>query len=71
MDGGMRCGSLSSALCECRVAPALPRLSPVPNRQATDPSLSADLAAVLITEGLAHVCLVGSSTTLIRAKVRR
>mmetsp|Transcript_29216 Transcript_29216/g.64627 ORF Transcript_29216/g.64627 Transcript_29216/m.64627 type:complete len:382 (+) Transcript_29216:312-1457(+) len=36
---------------------------------ACDPKLSADLAAVLITEGLAHVCLVGSSTTLIRAKI--
>ncbi|KAG2453121.1 hypothetical protein HYH02_002451 [Chlamydomonas schloesseri] len=38
-------------------------------RQATDVSLSADLAAVLITEGLAHVCLVGGSTTLVRARV--
>ncbi|KAG2487184.1 hypothetical protein HYH03_014162 [Edaphochlamys debaryana] len=38
-------------------------------RQATDVSLSADLAAVLITEGLAHVCLVGGATTLIRARI--
>eukprot|EP00877_Chromochloris_zofingiensis_P014927 jgi/Chrzof1/9689/Cz04g12080.t1 len=38
-------------------------------RTACDPKLSADLAAVLITEGLAHVCLVGASTTLVRAKV--
>lgn len=38
-------------------------------RQACDPKLSADLAAVLITEGLAQVCLVGSATTLVRAKV--
>lgn len=38
-------------------------------RQACDPKLSADLAAVLITEGLAQVCLVGSSTTLVRAKI--
>jgi protein pelota len=38
-------------------------------QQAIDPALSADLAVVLITEGLAHVCLVGTSTTVIRAKV--
>ena len=38
-------------------------------KQCTDPTLSADLAAVLITEGLANVCLVGSSTTLVRAKI--
>lgn len=37
--------------------------------QATNPQLSADLAAVLVTEGLAHVCLVGSSTTLVRARI--
>ncbi|GAX81344.1 hypothetical protein CEUSTIGMA_g8775.t1 [Chlamydomonas eustigma] len=37
--------------------------------QAIDPALSADLAAVLVTEGLAHICLVGSSTTIIKAKV--
>lgn len=38
-------------------------------KQACDPALSADLAAVLITEGLAHVCLVGGSTTIIRQKI--
>lgn len=38
-------------------------------KQATDPTLSADLAAVLITEGLANVCLVGASTTIVRAKI--
>mmetsp|Transcript_13567 Transcript_13567/g.23825 ORF Transcript_13567/g.23825 Transcript_13567/m.23825 type:complete len:383 (-) Transcript_13567:665-1813(-) len=38
-------------------------------RTVSNPQLSADLAAVLITEGLAHVCLVGSATTLIRAKI--
>lgn len=38
-------------------------------KQATDPALSADLAAVLITEGLANVCLVGASTTMVRAKI--
>mmetsp|Transcript_19667 Transcript_19667/g.54879 ORF Transcript_19667/g.54879 Transcript_19667/m.54879 type:complete len:382 (-) Transcript_19667:320-1465(-) len=38
-------------------------------KMATDPKLSADVAAVLITEGLAHLCLVGSATTLTRAKI--
>lgn len=38
-------------------------------RSACDPQASADLAALLITEGLAHLCLVGSSTTLVRAKI--
>ncbi|KAF6264488.1 Dom34 protein [Scenedesmus sp. NREL 46B-D3] len=38
-------------------------------RSACDPQASADLAALLITEGLANLCLVGSSTTLVRAKV--
>lgn len=36
---------------------------------AAEPCQSADLAVVLITEGLAHVCLVGRSSTLLRAKV--
>ncbi|KAK9817970.1 hypothetical protein WJX72_005116 [[Myrmecia] bisecta] len=38
-------------------------------KQATNPAASADLAAVLITEGLATVCLVGSSCTIQRAKI--
>ncbi len=39
-------------------------------RQATDPALSADLAAVMVAaEGIANVCLVGSSTTMVRAKI--
>ena len=39
-------------------------------RTACDPAASADLAAVLISgEGLAHVCLVGGATTLVRAKI--
>lgn len=38
-------------------------------QEACDPALSADLAVVLITEGLANVCLVGSSITVVRAKV--
>lgn len=37
--------------------------------EASDPAASADLAIVLITDGLAHVCLLGRSITLIRAKV--
>lgn len=36
---------------------------------AAEPALTADLAVVLITEGLAHVCLVGRSSTILRAKV--
>ncbi|GAB4814633.1 hypothetical protein N2152v2_001679 [Parachlorella kessleri] len=38
-------------------------------KSCSDPAASADLAAVLITEGLANVCLVGSTCTLTRAKV--
>ncbi|PRW60647.1 PELOTA 1 isoform X1 [Chlorella sorokiniana] len=38
-------------------------------RTACDPAASADLAVVLITEGLAHLCLVGSTCTLTRAKI--
>jgi len=38
-------------------------------RTACDPTIGADLAAVLIQEGLAHVCLVGGSTTVTRARV--
>lgn len=38
-------------------------------KQACDPAASADLAAVLITEGLAHLCLIGSATTLQKAKI--
>ncbi|GIX99493.1 protein pelota [Caerostris extrusa] len=36
---------------------------------ACDPSQHADLAAVVMQEGLAHVCLVTSSMTIIRAKI--
>ncbi|KAL4422403.1 hypothetical protein ABPG75_008600 [Micractinium tetrahymenae] len=38
-------------------------------RTACDPAASADLAVLLITEGLAHLCLVGSTCTLTRAKI--
>jgi len=36
---------------------------------ATDVSKKADLAAIVMQEGLAHVCLVTSSLTLVRAKI--
>uniref|UniRef100_A0A6U2Y014 Protein pelota homolog n=2 Tax=Lotharella globosa TaxID=91324 RepID=A0A6U2Y014_9EUKA len=36
---------------------------------ATDPSKTADLAAIVLQEGLAHVCLITSYTTLIRQKI--
>lgn len=34
-----------------------------------DPIKSADVAAVIMQEGLAHVCLITSSMTLVRAKI--
>ncbi|OCT61855.1 hypothetical protein XELAEV_18047885mg [Xenopus laevis] len=37
--------------------------------QACDPAFSADLAAVVMQEGLAHICLVKPSMTLLRAKI--
>lgn len=40
-------------------------------REAADPAASADVAAVLITEGLANLCLVGASVTVFRAKVEK
>ncbi|CAG2172412.1 unnamed protein product [Oppiella nova] len=36
---------------------------------ACDPTQSADLGAVVMNEGIAHVCLVTSSMTLVRAKI--
>lgn len=36
---------------------------------ACDPIKSADVAAVIMQEGLAHVCLITSSMTLVRAKI--
>ncbi len=36
---------------------------------ATDPSRHADLAAIVMQEGLAHVCLVTSVMTIVRAKI--
>lgn len=37
--------------------------------QACDPTTHADLAAIVMQEGLAHVCLVTSSMTIVRAKI--
>lgn len=36
---------------------------------ACDPTQSADVAAVIMQEGLAHICLITSSMTLIRSKI--
>ncbi len=37
--------------------------------QACDPTQHADLAAIVMQEGLAHICLVTASMTLVRAKI--
>ncbi|CAH1998231.1 unnamed protein product [Acanthoscelides obtectus] len=37
--------------------------------QASDPAKSADVAAVVMQEGLAYVCLITSSMTIVRAKI--
>lgn len=37
--------------------------------EACDPSRQCDLAAVVMQEGLAHVCLIRSSMTLVKAKI--
>lgn len=36
---------------------------------ACDPTQNADVAAIIMQEGLAHVCLITSSMTLVRAKI--
>lgn len=38
-------------------------------KQCTDPTASADVAVLLMTEGLAHLCLVGRTCTITRAKI--
>ncbi|GBG59018.1 hypothetical protein CBR_g24366 [Chara braunii] len=38
-------------------------------KQCTDPCASADVAAVLMQEGLANVCLFGGSMTVVRARI--
>jgi protein pelota len=37
--------------------------------EAAEPASNSDLAVVLITEGIAHVCLIGKSSTSLRSKV--
>lgn len=39
------------------------------SEEACDPMKRADVAAIVMQEGLAHVCLVMSSMTLVRAKI--
>mmetsp|Transcript_17278 Transcript_17278/g.35885 ORF Transcript_17278/g.35885 Transcript_17278/m.35885 type:complete len:392 (-) Transcript_17278:561-1736(-) len=38
-------------------------------REATDPTVSADLAAIVMQEGLAHICLVNRSMTIVRSRI--
>ena len=38
-------------------------------QESCDPSKNADVAAVIMQEGLAHVCLVLSAMTLVKAKI--
>eukprot|EP00899_Mesostigma_viride_P023423 jgi/Mesvir1/4265/Mv22226-RA.1 len=40
-------------------------------KNACDPAASADLAAVVMNEGLAHVCLVGGAMTVVRARIEQ
>ena len=40
-----------------------------PTETACDPTKHADLAAVVMQEGLAHLCLITSNMTLVRAKI--
>ena len=37
--------------------------------QALDPTTQADVAAVMLHEGLAHICLLTPAMTLVRAKI--
>jgi len=39
------------------------------SEQACDVTQHADLAAIVMQEGLAHICLITSSMTLVRAKI--
>lgn len=36
---------------------------------ACDPTQNADLGAIIMQEGLAHVCLINASMTLVRSKI--
>jgi protein pelota len=40
-------------------------------QEASDPAAKADMAAIVMQEGLAHVCLVTSSMTVTRARIER
>ena len=44
-------------------------ISMIRTDQACDPTQHADLAAIVMQEGLAQICLVTSSMTLVRAKI--
>lgn len=47
------------------------RRNPISSRtqSACDPAASADLAAIMVQEGLAHLCLVGAAQTIVKARV--
>jgi protein pelota len=51
---------------ECWDVIALERLS-----EACDPAAKADLAAIVMQEGLANLCLITSSMTICKAKIER
>jgi protein pelota len=38
-------------------------------QEACDPALNCDLAAIVMQEGLANICLIRSSMTLVKAKI--
>jgi protein pelota len=37
--------------------------------EATDPRRYSDVAAIVMSEGLAHVCLITPTTTIVRARL--
>ena len=39
-------------------------------KEATDVNLKAEVGAIVMEEGLAHVCLVLSSLTIVKAKIQ-
>ena len=40
-------------------------------REASDPTAKADVAAVVMQEGLAHICLITPSMTHVRQKIEQ
>ena len=38
--------------------------------EACDPTKTADLAAVVMQPGIAHICLITNSMTLVKARIR-